>query len=334
MLSSKLRRMEAVACTQNWELGHDHNVHDVDTAEPPARADGGIEVWFANIDSLAAHLDAVTDIAAEGADIIALAEHCVASGDVQDTSAKFRAQHWSSHWRSGRVDAAGRTTGGVGVMLRQGLEFCPTHHPVTAEFEQLGRLMTGWVVQDGVTRFHLMVLYCVSDPYTPHNRDFSLRMQRALCEWRAIHKGQKVCCLGDFNMTMDEDVHLASWTLSSQYIDALQAFEKGECREATHVAGRSIDHILTSVQLNDCLEHASVDPLWRFPSHRAIRCRINPARETHASSDTKARQLRVPQRMPVTAGVKARLQSCHDPVGKAPLVAALQARDVNLALET
>eukprot|EP00971_Amphidinium_carterae_P131526 2604612-Amphidinium_carterae.1 len=64
-----------------------------------------------------------------GADVVGVAEHCLADCDVELTTSKLKGQKWTSHWRTGRIDSAGRATGGVGVLLRSGLQFVPSSHP-------------------------------------------------------------------------------------------------------------------------------------------------------------------------------------------------------------
>eukprot|EP00971_Amphidinium_carterae_P123120 2437871-Amphidinium_carterae.1 len=244
-------------------------------------------------------MDEVMGLADTGADIIGISEHCLSEDDLEATTSKLRDHAWSSHWKTGRIGSAGRATGGVGLLLRAGLEFVPTSHPVLAEFEALGRVMTGWILKKGKPCVHVMVLYCVADPHVQHNADLSQRMLRALEDWHSIHAGQRICVMGDLNMTMDEDPRLASWTITGHYVDLLETFKRGPVREATHVAGRPIDHLLASAPLSQAITHAAVDDIWRFPSHRAIMCRISiEALLGHESTSGVA--LRVPQLMPIT----------------------------------
>eukprot|EP00971_Amphidinium_carterae_P017283 341004-Amphidinium_carterae.1 len=333
-LNTGFRKMELMASVQNWQKVPDDGLHDDDAAVMHGNSE--LSVWFANINSLAANLDAVLDVAEAGADIIGLAEHCVADCDVEITTSKFKDHKWTTHWRTGRVDAAGRTTGGVGLLLRTGLQFVPSSHPVLKEFEQLGRVLTGWVLQDGKPCFHLMVVYAVADPHTPQNESFSRRMQQALGEWHCIHRGQKVCCMGDFNMTLDEDWALSSWVMGGQYIDTVETFRRSPQREATHVAGRCIDYMLASTTLSEAIVDSHVDPQWRFPSHRAVCCRISLSK-LHERNSTTGVSLRIPQRMPTSAAIKARLADPEQPdtsFGKADFDLALQQQDVDAALRT
>eukprot|EP00971_Amphidinium_carterae_P114531 2269283-Amphidinium_carterae.1 len=271
------------------------------------------------------------EIAEQGADVIGLSEHCIATSDIDITVAKLKDQTWSSHWRTGRVDAAGRTTGGVAILLRAGLEFVPTSHPLLDEFESLGRVMTGWVLRGGKPCFHAMVLYCVADPHTVQNSDFAQRMLKALEDWHSIHRGQKVCVFGDLNMTMDEDPKLASWTSTGRYTDLLENFKTDEHREATHVAGRALDHLLVSAPMDHAITYATVDPIWRFPSHRAVMCRLSLNR-LFGHEQSAGVSLRVPQVMPISKLIKNHLSTHDDDVGKEDLNRALAAADVNASL--
>eukprot|EP00971_Amphidinium_carterae_P072829 1440423-Amphidinium_carterae.1 len=299
LLDTKMRKMEAIAARQDWAKAVEHNgLVDVDLPASTHTKDCA-NVWFANINSLAANWDAVWELAELDADIIAVAEHCLAESDVDATAMKLRGQAWTSHWRTGRVDSAGRTTGGVGILLRNGLEFVASTHPVLAEFEQLGRVLTGWVLSGGRPCFHLMVVYAIADPHTPCNVEFSQRMLQALSEWHCIHRGQRVCCLGDFNMTPGEDPKFASWTIGGQYVDVIEAFRTQAEPQATHVAGRCIDYAFISTALCQSVQRAQPDEVWRFPSHRALMCTIQ-LRDAQEMLPTGF-HLRVPQKLPITA---------------------------------
>eukprot|EP00971_Amphidinium_carterae_P332426 6466583-Amphidinium_carterae.1 len=329
LLSMNLRKMEAIAAAQDWTK--DPGDGTCDGPGEQAHDREYLDVWFANINSFAAHLDGVMELATMGADIIGLGEHCIAASDVETTTAKLKDHSWSSYWRSGRVDAAGRTTGGVGLLLRAGLTFVPTPHHLLTEFEALGRVMTGWILRNGKPCFHLMVLYCVSDPHIAQNADLSSRMLRALEEWHSIHRGQKVCVVGDLNMTMSEDPRLASWTITGHYLDAMETFKPGDHREATHVAGRDIDQLLVSAALSPALVRAAPDDTWRFPSHRAIMCRLALPAILGQTQSTGV-SLRVPQTLPTKAAIKKALANTDSDIGKAELLSALEAADVDASL--
>eukprot|EP00971_Amphidinium_carterae_P050640 996981-Amphidinium_carterae.1 len=176
-------------------------------------------------------------------------------------------------------------------------------------------------------------MYGVADPHTAANTALAQRLFRAVDEWRCVHKGQKLCIMGDFNVTLDEDFRVASWLTSGHLIDAIQCFQPEHTRAATHVAGRAIDHVVISDTLQGQLKSASVDPVWRFPAHRAISCCIS-LESLAKDTDSRGVSLRVPQRLPISPLVKSHLAEHDSDLGKAALEQALVNRDVDAALSS
>eukprot|EP00971_Amphidinium_carterae_P222518 4416782-Amphidinium_carterae.1 len=89
LLNTQFRKMENIAYAQDWAKGAEDGLCD---EELPTGAHTGtdLKVWFANINSLASHLDAVLDIVDTGADVIGLSEHCLAAWDTAATSSKLK----------------------------------------------------------------------------------------------------------------------------------------------------------------------------------------------------------------------------------------------------
>eukprot|EP00971_Amphidinium_carterae_P186910 3710100-Amphidinium_carterae.2 len=121
LLGTQLRKMETVALMQDWNKEHDDGLRDTALPERTHQGDD-INCWCANINSLAAHLDGVLELLDLGADIVALSEHCLASWDTAATTSKLKEHSLTAHWRVGRVDAAGRATGG-GLLLNLAQEW-------------------------------------------------------------------------------------------------------------------------------------------------------------------------------------------------------------------
>eukprot|EP00971_Amphidinium_carterae_P266422 5285128-Amphidinium_carterae.1 len=85
-LGKNLRRAEVLANLQDWSRQQEDGTTDTDVQHEHTGPD--IRLWFANINSLAEHLDGVLDME-EQADVIGLSEHCLAANDVGPTTAKL-----------------------------------------------------------------------------------------------------------------------------------------------------------------------------------------------------------------------------------------------------
>eukprot|EP00971_Amphidinium_carterae_P221032 4388311-Amphidinium_carterae.3 len=86
--------MEAKAITQNWSKNPDDGTCDVEV--DPQHTGAHLELWFANINSFAAHMDEVMGLAGLGADLIGISEHCLSEDDLEATTSKLRDHAWSS----------------------------------------------------------------------------------------------------------------------------------------------------------------------------------------------------------------------------------------------
>eukprot|EP00971_Amphidinium_carterae_P166459 3299057-Amphidinium_carterae.1 len=219
---------------------------------------------------------------------------------------------------------------GAAILAGPGYELAQTHSDFLEPFEHMGRIVTGWILRDGVPLLHVMSVYGQTNPTLPEHAEQAEAMWMAVNEWVLLHHHQPIMIAGDFNAEFGDVVEIDALLAQGQLQRVLEMFTSD--RPMTHSAGRRIDHILLSGNVIHTVVKAETERQWRFPNHKAIAATLSLQELACRAPPKGGVGLNVPQALPVAKAIKNMMQKLDWTTHGEAFNSALTRRDVNSAL--